>query len=55
MRRKEKFMRKLLGLSALALFIGIGGASAAPRPVPSYGYTADTGSCQIYHCSVNGG
>jgi hypothetical protein len=48
-------MRKLIGLSALTLFIGIGGANAKPRPVPGYDYGADTGSCQIYHCPVNGG
>jgi hypothetical protein len=51
----EKFMRTLLGLSALALFIGIGAANAAARPSSSYGYGQDTGSCQIYHCPVNGG
>jgi hypothetical protein len=48
-------MRKLLGLSALALFIGIAGAHAAPRPAPSYGYWQDTGGCQMFHCPVNGG
>jgi hypothetical protein len=47
----EKPMRKLLGLSALALLIGISSASAAP----SYGYGVDTGACPIYHCPVNGG
>jgi hypothetical protein len=45
-------MRKLLGLSALALLIGIGGASAQPHTL-GYGYA--TGACQIYHCPVNGG
>lgn len=48
-------MRKLLGLSALVLFIGAAGASAAPRPAPSYGYWQNTGSCQIFQCPVNGG
>jgi hypothetical protein len=46
-------MSKLLGLSALALFIGIAGANAEPRPAPSYGH--ETGSCQMFHCPVNGG
>jgi hypothetical protein len=46
-------MRKLLGLSALALLIGISSASAAPRPAYDYGLA--TGACPIYHCPVNGG
>jgi hypothetical protein len=39
-------MRKLLGMSALALFLGIAGATANPLV---------THACQIYSCPVNGG
>jgi hypothetical protein len=39
-------MRKILGLSALALVLGIAGATANPLV---------THACQIYSCAVNGG
>jgi hypothetical protein len=39
-------MKKLLGLSALALFLGIAGATANPLIAHA---------CPIYHCEVNGG
>jgi hypothetical protein len=39
-------VKKILGLSALALFLGVVGATATPLI---------THACQIYSCPVNGG
>jgi len=39
-------MKKILSLSALALFLGIAGATATPQI---------THACEIYSCPVNGG
>jgi hypothetical protein len=39
-------MKKILGLTALALFLGVAGATATPLVATA---------CPIYSCPVNGG